>query len=181
MKLNFISHLIFYMSKTRDKFEIELAEITKNIDTELLTKFESEIWSKLPHIEENKIVNPTPLTDLTDVLKECSKTIYKLDISDLDLKVFGKFDANLLSGSIKVRPAIHIMHDAIKTGKLKSGQTIIEATSGNFGIALGQMSKLGLTVISLVSRKLQEGVFKELRNENIRIMDLDMDICPNQE
>ena len=40
------------------------------------------------------------------------------------------------------------------------------------------MSKLGLTVISLVSRKLQEGVFKELRNENIRIMDLDMDICP---
>ncbi|MEK0339599.1 MAG: pyridoxal-phosphate dependent enzyme, partial [Nitrosopumilus sp.] len=33
-------------------------------------------------------------------------------------------------------------------------------------------------VVSLVSRKLQEGVFKELRNENIRIMDLDMDICP---
>ena len=61
---------------------------------------------------------------------------------------------------------------------MKSNQTIIEATSGNFGIALGQMSKLGLTVISLVSRKLQEGVFKELRNENIRIMDLDMDICP---
>ena len=29
-----------------------------------------------------------------------------------------------------------------------------------------------------MSRKLQEGVFKELRNENIRIMDLDMDICP---
>jgi Cysteine synthase len=40
------------------------------------------------------------------------------------------------------------------------------------------MSKIGLTVVSLVSRKLQEGVFKELRNENIRIMDLDMDICP---
>ena len=111
-------------------------------------------------------------------MKECAKKFYKLDISDLDLKVYGKFDANLLTGSIKVRPAIHIMHDAIKTGKLKSGQTIIEATSGNFGIALGQMSKLGLTVISLVSRKLQEGVFKELRNENIRIMDLDMDICP---
>ena len=83
-----------------------------------------------------------------------------------------------MSGSIKIRPAIHIMHDAIKTGKLKSNQTIIEATSGNFGIALGQMSKIGLTVVSLVSRKLQEGVFKELRNENIRIMDLDMDICP---
>ena len=149
-----------------------------DFDKNLLEKFEQEIWSKIPHLEGDKVVNATPLIDLTDDLKECAKSIYKLDISDLDLKVYGKFDADLLSGSIKVRPAIHIMHDAIKTGKLKSGQTIIEATSGNFGIALGQMSKLGLTVMSLVSRKLQEGVFKELRNEDIRIMDLDMDICP---
>ena len=149
-----------------------------SFDRPLLEKFEREIWSKIPHLEENKVINATPLIDLTDDLKECAKNIYKLDISNLDLKVYGKFDANLVSGSIKIRPAIHIIHDAIKTGKLKSDQTIIEATSGNFGIALGQMSKLGLTVVSLVSRKLQEGVFKELRNENIRIMDLDMDICP---
>ena len=149
-----------------------------DFDKPLLGKFEQEIWSKIPHLEGDKVINATPLIDLTNDLKECAKNIYKLDISNLDLKVYGKFDANLVSGSIKIRPAIHIMHDAIKTGKLKSNQTIIEATSGNFGIALGQMSKLGLTVVSLVSRKLQEGVFKELRNENIRIMDLDMDICP---
>jgi len=149
-----------------------------DFDKPLLEKFEREIWNKIPHLEEGKVVNATPLIDLTSDLKECAKNLYRLDISDLDLRVYGKFDANLVSGSIKIRPAIHIMHDAIKTGKLKSGQTIIEATSGNFGIALGQMSKLGLTVVSLVSRKLQEGVFKELRNENIRIMDLDMDICP---
>ena len=150
----------------------------KDFDRILLEKFEQGIWSKIPHLEEGKVVNATPLIDLTDDLKECAKNTYKLNISDLDLKVYGKFDSDLVSGSIKIRPAIHIIHDAIKTGKLKSGQIIIEATSGNFGIALGQMSKLGLTVISLVSRKLQEGVFKELRNENIRIMDLDMDICP---
>jgi len=149
-----------------------------NFDKVLLERFEEEIWSKIPHLENGKVVNATPLIDLTSDFKECAKNLYKLDIAELDLKIYGKFDANLVSGSIKVRPAIHIIHDAIKTGKLKSDQTIIEATSGNFGIALGQMSKLGLTVISLVSRKLQEGVFKELRNENIRIMDLDMDICP---
>ena len=149
-----------------------------NIDNILLERFEQGIWNKIPHLEKGKVVNATPLVDLTSDFKECAKNIYKLNISDLDLKVYGKFDANLVSGSIKIRPAIHIIHDAIKTGKLKSNQTIIEATSGNFGIALGQMSKLGLTVVSLVSRKLQEGVFEELRNENIRIMDLDMDICP---
>jgi len=155
-------------------------EVTKgsNIDNTLLEHFEEEIWNKVPHLEETKIVNATPLTDLTEDLKECAKSVYKTDFTDMDLKVFGKFDSNLLTGSIKIRAAVHIIHNAIVTGNLKSGQTVIEATSGNFGIALGLLSKLGLVVISLVSRRLQEGVFKELRNENIQIIDLDMDICP---
>ena len=111
-------------------------------------------------------------------LKECAKNVYNLNLAESDLKVFGKLESQLPTGSIKVRPAVHIIHDAITSGRLRSGQTVIEATSGNFGIALGQLSKLGLNVIALVSRRLQEGVFEELRNENIRIMDLDMDICP---
>ena len=158
---------------------MEMDEKQNNdIDKTLLQKFEQEIWNKIPHIEETKIVNSTPLVDLTEDLKECAKIIYKLDLVDKDLKVYGKFDSTLLSGSIKVRAAAHIIHDAIISGKLRGNQTVIEATSGNFGIALGQLSRIGVNVVALVSRKLQEGVFKELRNENIRIMDLDMDICP---
>ncbi|VVC06222.1 Pyridoxal-phosphate dependent enzyme [uncultured archaeon] len=64
------------------------------------------------------------------------------------------------------------------SGNLVHGQKIFEATSGNFGIALGQMAKIGLDVITLVSRRLQEGVFEELQNEKIHIINLDMDICP---
>jgi len=153
-----------------------------NIDNNLLEHFKQEIWSKVPHLEENqgetKVVNATPLLDITQDLKECAKNIFHLNLTDADLTVFGKFDSNLLTGSIKVRPAVHIIHNAIVTGNLKSGQTIIEATSGNFGIALGMLSKLGLGVVALVSRNLQEGVFEELKSENIRIMDLDMDVCP---
>jgi cysteine synthase/rhodanese-related sulfurtransferase len=148
------------------------------IDNALLEKFQQEIWNKIPHLDDGKIVNVTPLVDLTEDFKECAKTIYKLDFDDKDLKVYGKFDSTLLSGSIKVRAATHIIHNAIISGNLRGNQTVIEATSGNFGIALGQLSKLGVNVVALVSRKLQEGVFKELRNEKIRIMDLDMDICP---
>ena len=150
-------------------------------DNALIERFEQEVWSKVPHLEEGsqtKVVNATPLVDMTADFKECAKTIFKLDLDNADLKVFGKMDCTLLTGSIKVRPAANIIHDAIVSGKIKSGQTVIEATSGNFGIALGLLSKLGLTVIALVSRKLQEGVFEELRNGNIRTMDLDMDICP---
>ena len=155
--------------------------MTEEIDNALLERFEQEVWSKVPHLEEGsetKVVNATPLVDMTADFKECAKSVFKLNLDDADLKVFGKLDSTLLTGSIKVRPAANIIHDAILTGKLKSGQTVIEATSGNFGIALGLLSKLGLNVIALVSRKLQEGVFEELRNGNIRTMDLDMDICP---
>lgn len=150
-------------------------------DSVLLEKFQKEIWSKVPHLEKTdvtKVVNATPLIDITKDLKECAKNKFSLNLDDKDLQVFGKFDSNLLAGSIKVRPAVHIIHDAIVTGKLGSGQSIFEATSGNFGIALGQLSKIGLDVVALVSRKLQEGVFEELRNEKIRIINLDMDICP---
>ena len=151
---------------------------TQDYDPALLEKFEQEIWNKIPHAEGDKIVNATPLVDLTADLKECAKRVFKLNLEDKDFKIYGKFDSELLSGSIKVRAASHIIHEAIKQGKCNGKRVVIEATSGNFGIALGLLSKLGVTVVALVSRKLQEGVFKELRNENIKIMDLDMDICP---
>ena len=153
-----------------------------NIDKVLLQRFEEEIWNKVPHLENDKkgakIVNVTPLVDITGDFKECAKKVYNLDLSNSELQVYGKLDSTLPTGSIKVRPAANIIHDAIMTGKIKSGQTVIEATSGNFGIALGMLSKLGLQVVTIVSRKLQEGVFHELRNMNIKIMDLEMDICP---
>lgn len=152
----------------------------RNNDGVLLANFKKEIWGRVPHLEgtSGKVVNATPLTDITADLRECARKEFGLNLDDRKLQVFGKFDSNLLAGSIKVRPAIHIIHDAISTGKIRSGQTVFEATSGNFGIALGQLSKLGLDVVALVSRKLQEGVFEELKNEKIRIINLDMDICP---
>ncbi len=149
-------------------------------DAELLERFRNQVWSKVPHPggEGEGIVNPTPMEDLTGDLIECARSVYSIDLSGAGITVLGKLDSRLPTGSIKVRPAVYIIHEAIASGRLRGGQAIIEATSGNFGIALGQASRLGITVISLVSRKLQEGVFEELRNEDVKIMDLDMDICP---
>jgi cysteine synthase len=88
-------------------------EKVNNIDKFVLERFEQEIWSKIPHLEETKIVNSTPLVDLTEDFKECAKSVYKLELNDNDLKVYGKFDSTLLSGSIKVRAATHIINVAI--------------------------------------------------------------------
>src|SRR5919201_1241835 len=119
------------------------------------------------------------MKDITEDLKECAKSVFGLDLTDKDLRILGKFDSKLLAGSIKARPAVNILRDAIAKGKVRRGQTVFEATSGNFGIALGLIGKrLSVNVVTLVSRRLQEGVFEELRNERIRIINLDMDICP---
>ena len=56
--------------------------------------------------------------------------------------------------------------------------TVFEATSGNFGIALGLLGNLGIKVVVLVSRKLQEGVLEELDRSNVKTVDLDVDVCP---
>src|SRR5215472_14570458 len=42
-------------------------------------------------------------------------------------------------GSVKDRLAIGIIEDAERTGALKPGQTVVEATSGNTGIALAMV------------------------------------------
>src|SRR5260370_2364860 len=94
------------------------------------------------------------------------------------VRVFGKLDSQIFGGSVKVRPAVEIIRDAIITGKLRSGQNIFEATSGNFGLALGMLRDLGLEVIVLVSRKLQGVVLDELKNAGARSVNLDVDICP---
>ena len=50
--------------------------------------------------------------------------------------VYTKLEYYNLTGSIKDRVAEYIVKNALKTGKLREGTPIIEATSGNTGIAL---------------------------------------------
>jgi cysteine synthase len=154
---------------------------TSSIDRGLLKRFDEEIWSKTPHLSDsNHVTNPTPLVDITDALAECARVEYGLSLPKETARVFGKFDSQIFGGSVKVRPAVEILRNAIATGRLRSGQKIFEATSGNFGLALGMAGKLGLEVIALVSRKLQGGVLDELKTEGVRSINLDVDICPAQ-
>jgi len=146
-------------------------------DTELLQRFEGEVWEKIPHVRGEGVLGTTPLVDVTDALRECARTEYGMGL-DLRARVFAKFDSKIAGGSVKVRPAAFIIRDAISSGRLRRGQTVFEATSGNFGLALGTFGKLGLDVVALVSRKLQQGVIDQLRKDGVRLLNLDIDICP---
>src|SRR5260370_12482594 len=161
---------------------LQESSFSPRIGKDLLGKFDAEVLSRPPHIaggdKTGVVANPTPLVDLTDALSECAKAEYGIRIDPKSVRVFGKLDSQIFGGSVKVRPAVEIIRDAIITGKLRSGQKIFEATSGNFGLALGMLRDLGLEVIVLVSMKLQGGVLDELKNEGVRSVNLDVDICP---
>jgi cysteine synthase A len=52
------------------------------------------------------------------------------------VKLYVKIEAGNPGGSVKDRLALGIVEDAERRGTLKPGQTVVEATSGNTGIAL---------------------------------------------
>jgi cysteine synthase A len=53
--------------------------------------------------------------------------------------ILGKLEALNPSGSVKDRIALSMLRDAEATGRLKSGMTVVEATSGNTGIGLAML------------------------------------------
>lgn len=55
--------------------------------------------------------------------------------------LYAKAEHLNLTGSIKDRMALHILKDAYLSGAIKPGDTIVEATSGNTGIAFAAIGK----------------------------------------
>lgn len=87
-------------------------------------------------------IGRTPLVQLTNSTNEKEGKIYL------------KYERNNPGGSIKDRPALYIIEQAEKMGLLKPGGTIIESSSGNFGISLAMIGAVkGYRVIVLVDPK----------------------------
>ena len=55
---------------------------------------------------------------------------------------FAKLEGNNPAGSVKDRPALSMVLNAQRRGEIKPGDTLIEATSGNTGIALAMVAAM---------------------------------------
>ena len=75
-------------------------------------------------------VGNTPLVRLQRLLQESSNTILV------------KLEGNNPAGSVKDRPALSMIKHAEARGEISSGDTLIEATSGNTGIALAMAAAI---------------------------------------
>jgi S-sulfo-L-cysteine synthase (O-acetyl-L-serine-dependent) len=64
--------------------------------------------------------------------------------------MYAKLEGNNPGGSVKDRPALNMIKSALERGDIKAGTRLIEATSGNTGIALAMIARLFDLEIELV-------------------------------
>ena len=59
-----------------------------------------------------------------------------------NVKIYAKLEGNNPGGSVKDRPALNMIKSALERGEIDSNTKLIEATSGNTGIALALMANI---------------------------------------
>ncbi len=84
------------------------------------------------------LIGNTPLVELRKLNPNPNVTIY------------AKLEGNNPGGSVKDRPALNMIRSALERGNIKPGTRLIEATSGNTGIALAMIARLYDLDIELV-------------------------------
>ncbi len=67
-----------------------------------------------------------------------------------NVKIYGKLEGHNPGGSVKDRAALNMIKSAVERGEIPTGTTLIEATSGNTGIALAMIARLYHIPIELV-------------------------------
>ncbi|MBK7214525.1 MAG: cysteine synthase family protein [Bacteroidales bacterium] len=94
--------------------------INNSIQDERLSSKFRELW---------RIVGNSPLLVISFLYKGEPRQIY------------AKMEQFNITGSIKDRMALYVLQKAYETGQIKPGDTIVEATSGNTGIAFAAIGR----------------------------------------
>src|SRR5512135_2331793 len=72
------------------------------------------------------LVGNTPLIEIQQLTRGLSPRVH----------IYAKLEGFNPGGSVKDRPAVWMVREGLRSGKLRPGKTIIDSTSGNTGIAL---------------------------------------------
>lgn len=96
-----------------------------------------------------------------------------------DFTIWAKAEFMNPSGSIKDRPMLRIIKEAMLEGKLKRGDTLVEATSGNAGISFAMFcSYYGISCVLIMPKNMSEerkNAFKAYGAKLIEVGDGDFD------
>lgn len=97
-------------------------------------------------------IGHTPLIKLSKVYEQ------------LNLDLYAKLEMYNPGGSIKDRPAVKMVTDALSAGNIDQNSTIIESSSGNMAIGLAQVCRYyGLKLIVVIDPKINSHTLKILK------------------
>jgi cysteine synthase B len=97
-------------------------------------------------------IGNTPLVEATHIIRKKG------------VRLFLKLEGNNPGGSVKDRPAYNMIKEALKRGDIKKGGQLVEATSGNTGIALAFIAKiLGVNIKLIMPENSTEERVKTMR------------------
>ena len=88
----------------------------------------------MPYKTIEDTIGNTPLVQLQRIADD--------DIRARGNVILGKLEGHNPAGSVKDRPALSIIKQAEARGRIKPGDTLIESTSGNTGIALAMVAAI---------------------------------------
>lgn len=104
-------------------------------------------------------IGKTPLIEVTNIIK------------NKNVRLFLKLEGNNPGGSVKDRPAFNMINEALKRGEIKKGGYLVEATSGNTGIALAFIAQLlGLNMILIMPDSSTEERVKTMRAYGAKVI-----------
>lgn len=125
-------------------------------------------YKTLPEIKRNQHMHYKNLLEVIG-----STPIISVDF-DLKPTILAKLDYLNPGGSLKDRSALYMIEQAERSGLLKPGGTIIDASSGNQGIATAMIGAIkGYKVIITVSEKISQEKMQTIKAYGAKIV-----ICP---
>lgn len=90
------------------------------------------------------------MATISDIIGNTPLVEIKNAIHKPGVQVFGKLEGQNPGGSVKDRAAYGMIQGAIERGELKPGMKLVEATSGNTGIALAMIARMFSVDITLI-------------------------------
>lgn len=104
-------------------------------------------------------IGNTPLIEVSSILNK------------KNVRLFLKLEGDNPGGSVKDRAAFNMINEAIKRRNIKKGDYLVEATSGNTGIALAFIAKvLGVNMVLVLPENSTEERVKTMRSYGAEVI-----------
>lgn len=136
---------------------MKVSEISPELRVPFITNFEEAVLDRIGN---------TPLLKMKNIIK---------DFGNKEIEIYAKAEWVNPGGSVKARPALRMVRDGIKAGKLKKGVELIDSTSGNTGVAYALIGKILGFKVNLVLPanvcKARKGTMATRFNANLILSD----------